>query len=431
MASSRGEELPDDFDESLDLNKAPIDSSLEQVLAEHTSSASSTDHQYSPTRPSPGPPTANVDAKDGVPSTFEASLKEMSKTPIFMDQLDVQDADAEENVALEAMRALQYEGTKLEVGQGFKDQGNEMAQSKRWKDAREFYTKAIAVLLGKVDMGTPLEPIQQTAEEKADESRHERSLLETCYVNRALCQLEIGNYRSTTMDCAAALKINPKNVKAFYRSASALFKLDKIEEASDACSRGLEIEPANLALKKLSEQIDRKRVARAEQLAKVQKAKAAKQRRRIALVAALKARNIQMKGSPQPPELDDAEVHLEPDPESPKSSLVFPAIFLYPMHAESDFVKKFHELETIADHLNYIFPLPWDQEGLYTLNGVECFMDTITGGLIKVGKKLSLLKLLSNGKTEIMDGLVKIHVVPTSLAPKWIEEMKTRKQRSK
>ena len=423
MVSSRIEELPDDFDASVDLNKPPVDAPLEQLLANGTNLTSAASQNGSTTA---NEPIANVESDQ--PVTFQDAFKDMGKTPLFMDQLDVQDQDAEENVELEAMRALQYEGTKLEIAQGFKDQGNEVARAKSWKDGREFYTKAIAVLLGKVDIGVPPEPIQQTEEQKAEEAKQEQSLLETCYVNRSLCQLEIGNYRSTTLDCAAALKLNPRNVKAFYRSASALFKIEKIDEARDACTRGLEIEPTNAALKTLSGQIERKSTAQAEMLAKKQKEKESKQRQRIALISALKARNIQMRGSQKPPDLDDAEVHLTPDPESPKSSLVFPAILLYPTHAQSDFVKKFGELETISDHLQYIFPLPWDEEGLYKLSGVDCFMDTITGGLVKVGKKLSLLKLLSNGKTEVLDGLVKIHIVPTSLAPKWIEEMKARKK---
>ena len=47
--------------------------------------------------------------------------------------------------------------------------------------------------------------------------------------------------------------------------------------------------------------------------------------------------------------------------------------------------------------------------------------------MIKVGKKLSLLEVLANGKTIVMDGLVSIHVVPSKLSRRWIEEVKTKK----
>lgn len=53
-------------------------------------------------------------------------------------------------------------------------------------------------------------------------------------------------------------------------------------------------------------------------------------------------------------------------------------------------------------------------------------METTAGGLIKVGKKMLLGKVLGCGKVEILDGLVKINVVPKDKAASWIEEFKKR-----
>jgi hypothetical protein len=97
------------------------------------------------------------------------------------------------------------------------------------------------------------------------------------------------------------------------------------------------------------------------------------------------------------------------------------------MHNQSDFIKVFAEKDPIIDHLTYIMPLPWDSKGEYTVDTVDCYMDTISGGLVKVGKKKSLLEALSDQKTEVVDGLVRIHVVPSKLASKWIEEVKQKK----
>lgn len=134
-----------------------------------------------------------------------------------------------------------------------------------------------------------------------------------------------------------------------------------------------------------------------------------------------------LKWSEKPPDLEDSEIHLSPDRLSPKSMLVFPVVLLYPMHNQSDFIKSFTEKDKLVDHLSYILPLPWDTAKEYKLDTVECYMDTPMGGLIKVGKKLSLLQALANGKTVVMDALVKIHVVPAKLAAKWIEEVKRKK----
>jgi hypothetical protein len=47
--------------------------------------------------------------------------------------------------------------------------------------------------------------------------------------------------------------------------------------------------------------------------------------------------------------------------------------------------------------------------------------------LIKAGKKLSLIKLLGSGKVEIVDGLVRIYVVPKARSGEWIAEFKARR----
>lgn len=316
--------------------------------------------------------------------------------------------------------ALQNEGTRGEVALNFKEQGNEAAREKRWTDAREFYNKGVAVLKVKEDhWEKPNDPEQ--------EAKLLRDVEEAVFVNRALCNLEFRNYRSATFDCASALKLNPRNVKAYYRSSVALLALDKIPEAHDVVTRGLTLDPSNKSLQQISTKIEARKAV-LENIAAKKKAEEGKRtKENLVKSAAIKARQIRTRKTPQPPDVEDAHIRLVPDPLSPQSSLEFPAVFLYPVHGESDFVKSFSELHTIADHLEYIFPLPWDEAKEYTINGVECFMDTVSGGLVKAGKKVPLLQILGGGKVEVVDELVKIYVVPTGKVGKFVEEMKARK----
>lgn len=237
----------------------------------------------------------------------------------------------------------------------------------------------------------------------------------------------VENYRSTTLDCAQALLLNPSNIKAYYRSATALFALDKLDEALDSCLRGLKLEPENAPLKTLQNKIEQRSKIKTEQDQKREAEQRRKQQEKLTLATALKAREIKIRGTTKPPDMADAEIRLAPDPLSPKSTLEFPTMFLYPMHNQTDFVKAFGEKDEIIDHLGYMLPLPWDQKGEYKLKGVDCYMDTVTGGMMKVGKQLSLLEVLAGGKTEIVDGLVRIYVVPKSLASLWIEDIKKKK----
>lgn len=240
--------------------------------------------------------------------------------------------------------------------------------------------------------------------------------------------LDTGNYRSCTLDCAATLKLNPKNVKAFYRSAMALLKLDKIAEAEDAASRGLTIDPENKSLQTAAKTIAERKAQVERVSAKRKEEEELARKRNLVLSTALRARQIRTRKTDQTPEMEDAKIRLVPDPLSPESSVEFPAVFLYPMDAQSDFIKAFSELHSISDHLDYIFPLPWDTKKEYTIRNVECFMQTVSGGLIKAGKKLPLLQILSGGKVEVIDELVRIFVVPTSKTGAFITDMKARKE---
>lgn len=236
----------------------------------------------------------------------------------------------------------------------------------------------------------------------------------------------VENYGSCNRDCAAALKINPKNVKAWYRAASACLALDKVDESIDAAKSGLHYEPQNSALKTLLNKAS-KRKAHLAELDKARTEREERKRKEQAnILKALKQRQIPVRTTDRPPEMPEAAISLD-DPLDPSSTLGFPVMLLYPAHAQTDFIKHFQESESLNDHLSYTLPLPWDEESEYTLSNVECYMETIEGGLIKAGKKVSLLKLLSSGKMEVVDGLVRVNVVPKAKAAAWIEEFKLRR----
>jgi tetratricopeptide (TPR) repeat protein len=350
--------------------------------------------------------------------TTDELLADLNSHPLFMTEL-------EENDDLEALRALQYEGTPLEIATNFKEQGNEVFKIRRWVDAKEFYNKGVAVLIAEVRKRQK-EKRKLTAEEE-DEVKGEVKVLEALLVNRAACHLELRNYRSCTLDCTAALGINPRNIKAHYRSAKALLALDRINDADEACAKGLELDPSNAPLQALAKDI----IKRNEQVEARKKRELEQAQRNLledqTLRAALKARNIKVKKTAQPPEMEDAKIALVPDPVDPTSSLTFPTVLLYPLNLESDFIKAFGEMDTVGDHLEYMLPTPWDQRGEYTPTNVECYVETISGGLVKLGRKVNLLKVLSGGNVEVVDEVVKIFVVPKLRAAGWIDDFKRKK----
>ncbi|TKA61590.1 hypothetical protein B0A55_11923 [Friedmanniomyces simplex] len=376
-----------------------------------TGNATGLDNMVSPTAELP--PTQQ--------KTADELIAEMKKLPLFMTSMDDMDED---NEMLEAIKALVYEGTRAEVADNFRVQGNECVKTKQWREARDSYTKAIAALKG------PKQPLPADAEvveiDEEAEEKQERTLEEACYANRALCNLEMKNYGSCNRDCAAALRLNPRNVKAWYRAASACLALDRTAEALDACQGGLKFDSANSALQMLLAKVE-KRQAHLAELERVRREREQRiVREQATLRVAFKHRNIMARQTANPPDMEDAAMKLA-DPLDANSTLSFPMILLYPLHAQSDFVKACGEEETVAQHLEYILPTPWDEKREYSPQSVDCYMETAQGGLIKAGKKLSLLKLLGSGKIEVVDGLVRVNVVPKARAAEWIEDFKRRK----
>lgn len=355
-------------------------------------------------------------------------LAELNKSPLFMTEL-------EENDDLEAFKALAYEGTPYEVALSFKEHGNECFRCKQWVDAKEFFNKAIVVLQVEIRKREGKLPFTEGEgpNMNPEEMKNERVVLEACLSNRAATHLKLKNYRSCTLDCASTIRLNPKNIKAWFRSSTALLAMSRIKDADECCARGLALDPTNKDLLGIADQI----VKKAQEVDARRKREAEAEQRRIkeafTLKASLKAREIKTRKTAQSPEMEDACVKLVPDPADPTSSLVFPTVFLYPVHLQSDFVKDMSELEPIGERLKYILadPMPWDSKREYAYKNVECYMETVAGGLIKLGKSVTLLKVLSGGKVEVVDDVVKIFVLPNAKAEAWVQEFKSKKAAEK
>lgn len=125
-------------------------------------------------------------------TSVDELLKEMNRVPLFMSSLDETDGEGGENIALEALKALAYEGTRAEIAQNFREQGTELIRTeKRYPEARDFYTKALQALRGPLPDPDPDEGPKVVEIDEEAEADKERSIEEVCLVNRALCNLEM------------------------------------------------------------------------------------------------------------------------------------------------------------------------------------------------------------------------------------------------
>lgn len=412
----RIEEIPDEAD----LPQGPPPTGIENMpdlnsmIARAAADHFGTDSNGNPSM-TPALPPDIAEVKN---TTAEEFLRQLNKMPLFMTELDETGADdVSPNEALEAIRALQYEGPPEEIAANFKLQGNERFKVKLYKDARTFYTKALAV-----------EPLN-------------RDIELACLGNRAQCNLELGNYGKAVADCRRALEMQPTNAKHWFRAARALCEISKLEEAKACIENARRLEPTHTQIQALEKKILEKIATRDRRLREMKEREEKEKLEKKKLSIAINARGFNVRGGFKRP--DGIGLEFE-EPGNVATQLTIPVVMVYytegadlsrtghPGGPESDLVERVPESATVGDTAREVLsvPLPWDQRKDFAmLAGVEVYAETETGGLVKAGVKVSLLELLGGGKVILVDGVLALYVVPKRLNKTFIEAWKKQRMR--
>jgi len=213
------------------------------------------------------------------------------------------------------------------------------------------------------------------------------------------------NYGSAIRDCARALGINPRSAKALYRSAKALVKLDRLNEALDACNRCLGVDESNDATRDLVAQIKKTLAQRdAIEREKQRRAKEKEEEDNILKVACT-ARHLTFSWTPSGDPL--GVPHFDPDgprPFTPTGQIIFPVLLLYPQYSTSDFIKSFAEHTTFREQIEVVFPADgppanWDVKREYRIGNLSVYAVTRRKMLLKVGLKMTLADLFLRADT--------------------------------
>lgn len=353
--------------------------------------------------PGPGEPALPPQLAELSDKSVDEVMAELNRLPFFMTSLDDTNGEGGSNLELEALQALAYDGEPDEVAENFKKQGNDQYKIKLYKNAIEYYNKGIAV---KCDVPT---------------------LNASLYLNRAACNLELKNYRRCINDAKESLKYDPKNVKAYFRIAKSFFELKKFDEAKQSLEFSFKFDPENKPSKALLEKI----VEKEDELLKIQKRKEKEQKLKEQklnnLNMAINARHYSIIKSKIPAEmLQDAKISLE-DEFDVESQLIFPAMIIYPTTDEFDFIADVSELSTPLEIIDIVLQRPQEyfddpKHVNFTSKKFDAYMETESGGLIKIGKKATFNKALStpNPRIPLFDNALKLFLVPREEAENWL-----------
>lgn len=347
-----------------------------------------------------GAPELPSEIADVAGKTTDQLLEELSNNPFFMENYDPSKDDGT-NAPLEALKAMKEEGTPVERAEGYKEQGNICYKRKQYREALENYTDGIEV--------------------DCEDNYTEAAL----YVNRAACNLALKNYGRCISDCQECLKRQPKNVKACYRAGSAMFELGKYDDAIKVLQFALQCDSKNGPVQKLLKKVQDTKQKIADAQRRKEEAETLKRKRAENLQTALKLRAIQDITTDERAQTPDgSKIHLE-DPDHIESQLIIPTTVVYPTTEEFDFVSEVSELSTPLSIMEVVLDRPEEyfedpKHANFKPKKLEAYLETMSGGLIKAGKKLTINKLLSEGHAPVFDGILRIYFVPKVESQDWI-----------
>jgi tetratricopeptide (TPR) repeat protein len=227
-------------------------------------------------------------------------------------------------------------------------------------------------------------------EEKTEEVKNAASVI---YSNITQVHLAQENFGHAFNRARQAIRLNPKNHKAYYRASMALYRVHKYQHAFMVLRKGLSVltseasKAERTAMLELGKKVvtnwrreeeahnakkERKRIAEEQRLAE-----------KTALDTVLAKRKINV-GISQFSNTDagyTGKIYVDA-----KKQLHFPVVMLYPEAQQSDFLQDVDEYTTFADILGMMFPpnvpgAPWDTKGDYVVGNLEVY--------VKVGESQS------------------------------------------
>ncbi|CAE8678082.1 unnamed protein product, partial [Polarella glacialis] len=144
---------------------------------------------------------------------------------------------------------------KIKAADRFRQEGNEAYRKNNYGLASVHYRKALL-------------QFDYTFADTPEEEKQVEDVKLPCLLNLAACKCQQEEWDEVLTQCRLALEVNPRSVKAFYRSGLAHLARDNFELAKDTLTSALEIEGKNpevlAALRQLRKNMEDYKVRRRE-----------------------------------------------------------------------------------------------------------------------------------------------------------------------
>lgn len=294
------------------------------------------------------------------------TMNEIRDLPLFMEDVPM---DISDNPHLLALQNLVYDGnSQEEMAEHFKNLGNEAFRSSTnkisSKNALLSYTKGLEM------------------ECKDD------ALNSQLHSNRAAVSMRLKQNDKAMDDCRRAVKLDPKNTKAYYRGAKASEAMGLTQQAITFCHGALELKPDDKELlqinRRLKEQLEKEEKEHDERRKCEVTCNQQFSSSRSAVVNVLESRNCELG-----PVIFDLAMYFHgriPEPnlmEDAPDAVGWPLLLLYDETCQSDFVEVFDERCELHEQFQIMFPgdrfADWDQDEKYVWDKLVGYMEFYKG----------------------------------------------------
>eukprot|EP01108_Squamamoeba_japonica_P000378 TRINITY_DN1106_c0_g1_i1.p1 TRINITY_DN1106_c0_g1~~TRINITY_DN1106_c0_g1_i1.p1 ORF type:complete len:419 (-),score=139.90 TRINITY_DN1106_c0_g1_i1:13-1227(-) len=280
------------------------------------------------------------------------------KMPLFMsgNSVDVNDEDTEGvNVDLAALAHMDADFDPEVEADDFKRQGNDA-----FKRGLEYRVAALKLFTKAIKL-----PVKNHAK---------RSVY---FSNRAAVNLAAQNYGNCVSDCKHAIRLDPSNIKAYFRAAKASYTLRKSTQCIEFCNLGLKQDADNAQLKAILAQaqavLDKQKAAAKAKAERDEAAAEAAADRSVELFSMLEKYGAKL-GAPRSQSQHDRRFCCRRN----TNQLTCRVQLFYDEHAQSDTIESMQGDVTFREQLTKMFPpaaMPpwWDEERRYSLESVDLY----------------------------------------------------------
>ena len=251
---------------------------------------------------------------------IEADWEEWLNHPLNCKELTPDMLEREE---FQALQAMQYDGTPVEIARNFKNHAYEQLGHLLLKKSKNT----------EKDFQEAMHCFEQALEQKCGDDKLEFDLL----LGKAKLNMLRGQFGKSKEDCLEALKRKKTDEQAWYILARSRIFVEKYQEAMDYISEGLSILPKSPKLQFVKAECETKRKEQIERVKKIEIINNVKEDEMMKVYRDIRAKGIKLgKRLHELPEVANKHVTLDK-----RGKLHFPVLILYDEFMVTDFIEDF------------------------------------------------------------------------------------------